>query len=208
MSLITFPNNEARVARFELLRSQETLVTVAGVTQVTSFPDARWALSLEIVQQKSADLRAWSLALTRLSDKAHWFAYGPPHYSGPSTGYAGSAPSVSGAGQLGTALTVDGLPNSTAILLAGDFISFDTVSNAGNANRQLIQVYNNVTSDGDGVATMSLASPIRQAPADDATVNISTPTALFMLVESRGGVNFDVRRSSEFFIDAIERIFA
>jgi hypothetical protein len=115
---------------------------------------------------------------------------------------------VNGADQLGTTLDVDGLDVSEDILSAGDFISFDVTSGQGNTNRQLIPVTSAVQSDTSGEATISLAYPIREAPANDAAVNIFTPTAFFMLSEPRGGFQaLDVKKSSEFMIDAVERIF-
>ena len=208
MSLITLPNNQGRVAAFEMIQSQSTIETLAGVTQITSFPDRRWSLRIEVVQQKGSNLREWMLAMTRLSDRANWFAYGPPHYSGPSSGYAGTSPVVKGDDQLGVALDVDGVTNNATILLPGDFISFDVTSAKGNTNRQLIQVTNTVTADGSGNATIQLATPIRQAPADNAAVNIVTPSAFFMLTAARGGMpSYTPKRSSEFVIDAVERVF-
>jgi hypothetical protein len=192
---------------FELVRSQEVLQTIAGITQVTSFPDRRWAATLHVNPQHRTAILTWSLAIDQLSDRANVLALSPPYYTGPSTGYAGASPLVNGANQLGLDIDVDGLTPSTAILLAGDFISFDVTSARGNTNRELIKVAQNVTSNGAGEATIALVTPIRQAPANNAAVNITTPSAYFMLRESRSPVHLVPGMFSSFVLDLEERIF-
>lgn len=192
---------------FNLRRADTPLVTTAGVTQITSLPNRRWVTQISVIPRRGANLRLWVRATNQLTSLANRFAYAPPHYSGPSTGYVGSNPLVAGGSQTGLTLDVDGLPTSTAILLDGDYISFDVTSPLGNTNRQLNQVTADVNSDGSGEATLSLLLPIRQAPADNATVNVLTPTALFGLVSPEAGVNLDLEGYSPFLIDAIERVF-
>ncbi len=208
MAVITLPSS-GRAASFQLQRSQQALYTVAGVSQITSFPDRRWKMTLNIPTKKttSTEFRLWSLAMTQLSDMENVFAYTPPWYTGPSTGYAGSDPLVELGSQLGLTLNVDGLPNSTAILLAGDFFSFDVTSPGGSTNRQLNQVTADVTSDGTGDATFSLLIPIRQAPADNAVVNLQAPSAFFRFSKATGGVKQLELLWSEFSLTCEERIF-
>ena len=210
MSVITLPATAKAASsqiEFRLVRAQASIETIAGVSQVTSYPDRRWAARLLINPQWESNLRQWSLAVTQLSDITNVFALGPPHYDGPSTGYSGSAPTVNGADQLGLSLDVDNLELTTAVLLAGDYISFNTTSALGNSNRQLIQVAADVTSDGSGEATISLTVPIREAPADDAAVEIFSPTAFFALAQAEGGVSIDAAQFSPFVLEAMERIF-
>ena len=208
MSLITLPSNQVRVASFVLQQSQELSRTLAGVVQVTSFPDRSWTIGLEVVEQRTAALRAWALTMNRLSDRSNWFQYGPPYYSGPSTGYAGPQPLVKGNSQFGLTLICDNVTPGAPILSAGDFISFDTTTTLGSVNRQLVPVISNATADGSGQVTFALAYPVRQVPADRSLVNIFTPTALFMFTEPKGGVaNYTPVRMSGFTIAAGERIF-
>jgi len=210
MSVITLPAQPSvsvRAERFRLLRSEAATETLSGIGQITTYPDRRWAMQINVIPQRGANLRLWALAAFQLSTLSNVFAYGPPHYSAPGTGYAGSNPLVSGADQLGLSLVVDGLPNSTPILSVGDFCSFDTVSTQGNTNRQLNMVTMAVNSDGGGVATLNLLLPIRQAPADDATVNILTPTAFFRSAKPEQLVDLDVDEYSPFTFDVVERIF-
>ena len=81
---------------------------------------------------------------------------------------------VNGANQTGRNINVDGLPNSTAVLYAGQFV---TIGN------QLLQLTANVTSDSSGQATLSFEPAIRVAPADNATVEFKNPYALMYMME-------------------------
>lgn len=210
MSVISLPaaaRASSRIILFELVRAQEALVTNTGVSQITSWPDRRWFTRFEVVPKSGATLRAWALALDQLSDLANVFALSPPYYTAPSTGYAGASPLVMGASQLGQSLIVDGLTPSAAVLTAGDFISFDTTSPLSNTNRQLIKVAANVTANGSGQATITLVTPIRQAPADNAAVNVQTPSAFFRLTTPRSSVDLQLPGLSMFVLDAEERIF-
>lgn len=81
---------------------------------------------------------------------------------------------VNGANQTGRSINVDGLPNSTTVLTAGQFVTIDN---------QLLQLTANVTSNGTGQATLSFEPAIRAAPADNATVEFKNPYALMYLTE-------------------------
>lgn len=210
MSVISLPAAalaSCSTIRFEMVRSQEVLRTISGIAQVTSFPDRRWTARLSVVPQFGSALMAWSLVMDQISDLSNVFALGPPHYTGPSSGYAGANPLVDGADQLGLSLVVDGVTPSAQILSAGDYLSFDTTSAWGNTNRQLNRTTANVTADGSGQATIPLLYPIREAPADDATVQIKTPTAFFNLTTPRSAIDLQPGLYSTFEIDAEERIF-
>lgn len=210
MSVISLPAaalSACGTIRFELMRVQSLLTTLSGISQVTSFADKRWQAQLNVNPQFASDLRAWALAIDQLSDINNVLALTPPYYEGPSTGYSGLSPTVDGSGQAGTSLAVKGLSLSSAILLAGDFISFDVTSPLGNANRQLIKVASNVNSNGSGNATIQLVTPIRQSPADNAAVNITTPSAFFGLSTPRSAVDYRPAKYSEFVLELVERIF-
>lgn len=210
MSVISLPEaalSACAEITFELMRSQEVQTTIAGVSQVTSFPDRRWRARLQVVPQATAQLRAWSLALDQLSDLTNVVALSPPHYEAPSTGYAGPSPVVEGGSQLGLTLNCDGVTPSVAILSAGDYFSFDVTSPLGSTNRQLNRVTVAATADGTGDVDFTLMLPIRQAPADNAAVNITTPSAFFRLAAPLSTVDLRGRKMSTFVVDLEERIF-
>lgn len=81
---------------------------------------------------------------------------------------------VNGASQTGRSLIVDGLPNSTTVLTAGQFVT---------VGDQLLQLTANVTTNGSGQATLSFAPPLRSAPADNAVVEFKNPYCLMYLAD-------------------------
>jgi hypothetical protein len=192
---------------FRLRRSETSQDTIAGITQLTSYPDRRWLISLVVKPLRTTNIRDWGLFAMQLSTYTNVFAYGPPYYSGNTAGYAGASPLVMGADQLGLSLIVDGLSNSVPIMKAGDFFSFDVTTALGNANRQLNAVTADVSSNGSGQATFPLLLPIRQAPADNAAVNITTPTAYFRFETPEAVVPVDLNNFAHFSFDAVERVF-
>lgn len=195
-------------ASFHLETNDAELTNTAGASQITTYPDRRWAARLQFAPKSGTDLLAWQLALAQLAVKSNVFAMGPPNYTGPSTGYAGAAPLVAGAAQTGMTLDVDGMTPSAAILLVGDFVSFESVGASGVTNRQLVQVTSNVTANISGEATLALALPIRTSPADNATVEIFSPTTFFAMTGNRGGVdNFDASGFGTFIIEVKERVW-
>jgi hypothetical protein len=81
---------------------------------------------------------------------------------------------VNGAGQIGRQLDTDNWPTSTTVLVAGQFV---TVGN------QLLQLTEDVTSDGDGMATIFFEPAIRVSPSDNAVVEYKNPYCLMYMVE-------------------------
>ncbi len=73
---------------------------------------------------------------------------------------------VKGAGQTGKSLLVDGGPNSTLILKAGDLIGIA-------ATDECYEVRSDVTTNSSGEATITLNQAIRTSPADNADVLVS-----------------------------------
>lgn len=85
-----------------------------------------------------------------------------------------ATPLVNGATQTGRTLNTDGWPVSTTVLVAGQFVTI---------NNQLLQLTENVTSNGSGVATLTFEPPIRVSPADNAAIEYKNPYCLMYLVE-------------------------
>jgi hypothetical protein len=185
---------------------QKFLRTIAGITQITSYPSRLWIMQADTVPLFDDELRDWELALDQLSDLSNVFAHVPPGYEGPGTDYDGPNPRVNGADQLGVSLDVDGLDVDSEIVRAGDYASVAVTSALSNANQQLFRIKTDVVSDGSGEATFTFTTPIRQAPADDTTVQIYSPTALFSLVDAKSRTNLQLRRMAMLSIAAEERI--
>jgi hypothetical protein len=87
---------------------------------------------------------------------------------------ATATPLVNGAGQTGRTLNTDGWPLSATVLVAGQFVTI---------NNQLLQLTENVTSNGSGVATLTFEPPIRTSPADNAAIEYKNPYCLMYFVE-------------------------
>lgn len=75
-------------------------------------------------------------------------------------GAGGGTPRINGGGQTGSTVITDTWPNSTTVLLPGDFIQFETSS-------KVYQVTDTVTSDGSGNATIPIYPALRQSPSDN-----------------------------------------
>ena len=87
---------------------------------------------------------------------------------------ATATPLVNGAGQQGRTLNTDGWPLSTTVLQAGQYVTI---------NNQLLQLTENVTSNGSGVAVLTFEPPVRVSPADNAAIEYKNPFCLMYLVE-------------------------
>jgi hypothetical protein len=146
----------------------------------------RWVLSIVMIglanrpQNKIQTIEAFAFKLNGRVNRA---IVPDPGYV--RTGPGGGTPVVSGAGQTGYSLVTSGWPNSTTVLYAGDRIG---VSN------QMIPIASNVTSNGSGVATITLCHPIRTAPTNGSAVEIDAPAARYFLsdfvnLEARPGLN-------------------
>lgn len=85
-----------------------------------------------------------------------------------------ATPLVNGAGQTGRTLNTDGWPLSTTVLQAGQYVTI---------NNQLLQLTENVTSNGSGVAVLTFEPPVRVSPADNAAIEYKNPYCLMYLVE-------------------------
>lgn len=186
---------------------QSVQLSNAGVSQLTTWSSRRWLLQFDTHILGGDELREWALALDQLSDLNNVFRIVPPGYTGPSTGYLGANPAVNGGSQLGTSLVCDGVDNSTAIAKAGDYLSFDVTSALSNTNSQLFQLSADATSNGSGQVTFTLTTPIRQSPADNAVVQIFSPTAQMALVAPSAGVDYGSLRRAVLHVAAEERIW-
>ncbi len=125
------------------------------------------------VEEDSAKLEAFLVQLeTQAGRVALWnFARPIPR------GVGGGSPLVKGAGTLGTNLPIDGAPLSTsAWLKRGDYIG---------VNGELKMVTADVDTDSSGEATIPFGPMLRTAPADNAVVTLTRPTATFGLTDDK-----------------------
>lgn len=204
MAVITLPQDPIRwrASSFGLLRADAVSEKLTGARQVTQYPKALWVgrIAMPPLNDDENARGQWRAALAQLSKLGNTFEMVPPDApAGPATGYAGPAPVVAGADQLGLTLDVDGLTPSAAILKAGDY--FHIVA-AG--VKELKIVTGDVTADGAGDATIAFEPALRNAPADDSTVEISAPKTAFALATPQAQWENALANFSEFAFDFVE----
>lgn len=119
----------------------------------------------------TTNVNAWRAFIAKSRGKANEFQV-PVDPTAQSS--ATATPMVNGAGQTGRTLSTDGWPTSTTVLQAGQFVTI---------NNQLLQLTENVTSNGSGVATLTFEPPVRVAPSDNAAIEFKNPYCLMYLVE-------------------------
>lgn len=119
----------------------------------------------------TANVNAWRSFIAKSRGRANDFQI-PVDTTAQSA--ASATPLVNGAGQTGRTLATDGWPLSSTVLVAGQFVTI---------NNQLLQLTENVTSNGSGVATLTFEPPIRTSPADNAAIEYKNPYCLMYFVE-------------------------
>ena len=158
------------------LRAAVTPVPSAftGSQQVQDWGGRWWHYEIEMALTKGADGRRLSGFLAGLGGAAGRFLLTDPsaaHQAGTP-----GAPLVSGSSQTGNSLLSAGwVPDSTP-LLSGDLFSL-----GAGAQTRLHQLTTDVISDATGVATLSFVPPLREAPLDQAGLNVTTPTVCLRL---------------------------
>lgn len=157
--------------------TREFVSPLTRSVQVLELLGARWMASFTLPPMKRTTAEVWCAWLTSLEGRQGRFYAGPPDATSP-RGTATGTPLVKSASQTGIYLITDGWTNSvTGILKSGDYISWDTPSGW----RELHLLVEDANSDGSGNATLTLSPPIRESPADNAQVIISSPTCVMCL---------------------------
>lgn len=158
------------------LRAAVTPVPSAftGSQQVQDWGGRWWHYEIEMALTKGADGRRLSGFLAGLGGSAGRFLLADPsaaHQAGTP-----GAPLVSGGSQTGNSLRSAGwVPDSTP-LLSGDLFSL-----GAGAQTRLHQLTADVIADTTGAATLSFVPPLREAPLDQAGLNVTVPTVCLRL---------------------------
>ena len=150
--------------------------------QIVSHPGQRWSASVSLPPMKRDDAEYWVAFLLSLKGQAGTFLLGDPNCVIPqgSASVTPGIPVVSGAGQVGNTLVIDGLAlNAVGYFLPGDYIQLGSGSST-----TLHKVLTQTNTTGGGVATLDIWPNIRTAPADNATVIISNTKGRFRLKEN------------------------
>jgi hypothetical protein len=144
--------------------------------QAFAYPGQMWTADISLKPMKRADAEQWVAWLISLRGQLGTFLLGDPN-GATARGAATGTPLVNGASQTGGSLVVDGAATSvTGWLKAGDYIQLGT-----NGSSRLHKVLTDANSDGSGNVTLDIWPHIRIAPADNATVAVSSAKGLFRL---------------------------
>ena len=141
---------------------------LSGTVRTLERPGGRWRLTLTFSRRDG--LGALEAFVFRLNGAANRAVI--PDFGYQRRGAGGGTPRVNGAGQAGLSLITSGWPANTVVLLAGDRIG---------VSGQMIPVAETAETNGSGNVTLTLAHPIRTAPADQALIEIDAPTARYIL---------------------------
>lgn len=147
--------------------------------QVYRHQGQRWEADITLPPMKRADAEQWAAFLLRLRGAYGTFLLNDPLNATPrgSASTNAGTPLVAGELQTGDELNIDGCPASaTGYLKAGDYIQLGS-----GATATLHKVLEDVDTDGSGAATLNLWPKVRTAPADDATVTVSSAKGNFRL---------------------------
>lgn len=174
MATVTFPSSpKPNGMSWRLVMPSQTNVSDwTGRRQTIASGRGWWECQLSLPPiVGTANVNAWRSFIAKSRGRANDFQI-PVDATAQSA--ATATPLVNGAGQTGRTLTTDGWPLSSTVLVAGQFVTI---------NNQLLQLTENVTSNGSGVATLTFEPPVRSAPADNAAIEYKNPFCLMYFVE-------------------------
>ena len=164
---------------------------LSGAMRTISTPGTRWKFTATWPALHGSDRAAVEAFYAQLNGRAGRFYFSPPEYLVPKgTARTGS---VNGGGQTGSALNVTLTAGTT--LLKGDFFQ---------VNNELKRMTADATADGGGGASLSFGPPLRASPPGGAALTLSSPKAIFMLMDDLAGVTVGAGGYIDFTIDAIE----
>lgn len=179
MATINYPTTDifTKPQAFEFGLRFNTMVhtsPLTGYIQTVGLTGARWTAQITYTGQtpaNAATIEAFIVSLKGQQNRLTLHNLARPTVNGTGNG----TPLVNGASQVGEGIITDGWASSQTVLKAGDMIGIGT---------ELKMVTADVTTNGSGQATISFEPAIRTSPADNSAIDITAPTALFMLTEN------------------------
>lgn len=164
-------------AEFRLIgNTQAHRSPLDGTTQTIEMPGAQWEVTLTWTSLEETDWRRMAAFLALMQGRSGRCYLSPTMWAPRRSSNAGT-PLIDGALQTGTTLNTKGWVTGSECLLAGDWLSYTDTSD----RIRLHQVSFNADADGDGKSAVKIMPPIRRAGADEAAVNVTTPTGIWML---------------------------
>jgi hypothetical protein len=151
--------------------------TFAG--QAFAYSGQMWQADVTLPPMKRADAEQWVAWLVSLRGSLGTFLLGDP-LGATARGVATGTPLIKGGSQTGGTINIDGATSGvTGWLKAGDYVQ---IGSGGTA--RLHKVLQDANSDGSGNVTLELWPQVRTAPADNASVTVSSAKGLFRLASN------------------------
>lgn len=147
--------------------------------QVVRFPGQRWSVDITIPPYRRETMEPLLAFLLAMNGSEKTFLLGDPNGKTP-RGSGRGIVQVSGSGQTGNSLVVDGAPpGTTGWLKAGDWIQIGI-----GASSRLYKVLQDVTTTSGGKAKIIIWPDLRGSPADNAAVRLENTVGVFRLANN------------------------
>jgi hypothetical protein len=204
-TLIQMPSSPG-VTDFNLLRKNNVAYVpspfVPGVNQTFIWPGANcWALQFNLPKMRRFESAPWEGFISELNGIANVFVFTIPGERATPQGVADGAPvcaTVAGANNQTSAMslvTSGWTPNVFGQLLPGDYF---------NVGPRLYVVCEQVNSDSNGNATISIWPSLRESPATGAPLVLSNPGVLMRLANNDIAMHTDYTGLSMLSVSTIE----
>ena len=168
-------------SRFYLKNNTQVFISsLSNQIQRRNLTGSYWMAEYSLPPMSRSNWSAWQAFFNELQGRRNTFNGFCPD-SKTTQGTSTGTPLVNGASQTGNSIITDGWTASTAILKAGDFISF---------GGELKQVSADVSSDGSGNATITFQPTIRTSPSDNAPITVNNTTCEMILLGN--DINFNI----------------
>lgn len=173
---------EWRLQRFQALNTS----AFDGSVQAATLAAPRWAFTIDTGRLRRSEIPAWEALVDRLDGSINRVRCWDWRREAP-LGVATGTPLVRVSASGKTLATKGWTINRTGILLRGSYIGVN-----GELNRLVLDADSNNL----GQATLTLARPLRAAPAVDVPIVITKPTAKFYLTTMDTAFRQDGARAS------------
>ena len=211
-SIIAFPSKPAP-KQVNLKTNDSAFVQrspfTGSVGQVFSWPGADfWSCEATLPQLVASNAAVWSGFLAECRGMLNVFPFGPVNYTAQGT--PKGAPSVSGVNNaMATVLNTKGwATNAYRLLLPGDYIQIGatpTIATAGQPGVcRLHRVVEQVNSDANGNATITVWPSLRESPTDGEVIVLNAPKGLFRMAVNTSEILTDETRLSGVTLKMVE----
>lgn len=148
--------------------------------QVQRHAGQSWSIDVSLPPIRDRDtVEQWAAFLLSLNGREGTFLMGDPTRRAP-RGSGGGTPLVKGASQTGQTLAIDGCPLSTTDWLrAGDYIQLGSGSTS-----RMHRLLADADTNGSGEVTLDIWPRLRESPADNAPITITSPKGLWRLASN------------------------